>query len=381
MAVRGFRHIGLKVVSIALAALLWLVVSGEQIVERALRIPLEFTNLPAQLELVGEPPTVVDVRVRGSSGALEPRRDRRAGGGARPADRAAGPAAVPPDRRPTSGRRSASRSCRSRRRACRSRSSRRRRRSCRSCRGSRASRRRLRRRHGDVPIRRRSRSSGPTSAVARLTAGDHRAGVGGRRDGAGDRDGERRRRRSVGAAAEPRQRAGDGEHRRRAGRVGHRRHSDPGAARAWVASQVTADARSRCSCAVRARRAGSRRRGFRGVDRRRGPAARPVPVAGARRAAGPRRRHQGRAAARAGPDSIAKERPWAGCSEPMACAARRASIRSTSRRCGGSAPRSVRALRPRSTGRPVPRRPRHARVGRLDRARAGVSACAARAGR
>jgi YbbR domain-containing protein len=70
MAIVGFRHIGLKVVSIVLAALLWLIVSGEQIVERALRIPLEFTNMPAQLELVGEAPNVVDVRVRGSSGAL-----------------------------------------------------------------------------------------------------------------------------------------------------------------------------------------------------------------------------------------------------------------------------------------------------------------------
>lgn len=70
MAYPGFRHIGLKLLSIALAALVWLLVSGEQIVERALRIPLEFTNLPAQLELVGDTPTVVDVRVRGSSGAL-----------------------------------------------------------------------------------------------------------------------------------------------------------------------------------------------------------------------------------------------------------------------------------------------------------------------
>src|SRR5688500_3272936 len=66
----ALRHIGLKVVSIGLAALLWLAVSGEQIVERALRIPLEFANLPAQLELVGDAPDVVDVRVRGSSGAL-----------------------------------------------------------------------------------------------------------------------------------------------------------------------------------------------------------------------------------------------------------------------------------------------------------------------
>lgn len=70
MAVAGFRNIGLKIVSIALASALWLVVSGEQIVERALRIPLEFTNLPSQLEVVGDPPTTVDVRVRGSSGAL-----------------------------------------------------------------------------------------------------------------------------------------------------------------------------------------------------------------------------------------------------------------------------------------------------------------------
>ena len=70
MAVVGFRHIGLKMLSIALAALLWLIVSGEEIVERALRIPLEFTNVPSRLEIVGEPPNVVDVRVRGSSGAL-----------------------------------------------------------------------------------------------------------------------------------------------------------------------------------------------------------------------------------------------------------------------------------------------------------------------
>jgi YbbR domain-containing protein len=71
MAYAGFRHhLGLKFVSIALAALIWIAVAGEQTVERSLRIPLEFTNLPAQLEMVGEPPTVVDVRVRGSSGAL-----------------------------------------------------------------------------------------------------------------------------------------------------------------------------------------------------------------------------------------------------------------------------------------------------------------------
>ena len=70
MAIPGFRHLGLKLLSIVLAALIWLVVAGEQIVERALRIPLEFTNLPSELEFVGDAPDVVEVRVRGSSGAL-----------------------------------------------------------------------------------------------------------------------------------------------------------------------------------------------------------------------------------------------------------------------------------------------------------------------
>ncbi len=70
MALVGFRNIGLKAISIALAASIWLLVSGEEIVERALRVPLEFTNVPPQLEIVGDPPDVVDVRIRGSSGTL-----------------------------------------------------------------------------------------------------------------------------------------------------------------------------------------------------------------------------------------------------------------------------------------------------------------------
>jgi len=65
-----FRNLGLKMLAVALGIIVWYLVAGEQIVERGLRIPLEFVNLPAQLELVGDSPTVVDVRVRGSSGAL-----------------------------------------------------------------------------------------------------------------------------------------------------------------------------------------------------------------------------------------------------------------------------------------------------------------------
>jgi YbbR-like protein len=65
-----FRHFGLKVLSVALALLLWMVVSGEETVERGLRVPLELQQVPAGLEQTGEAPATVDVRVRGASGAL-----------------------------------------------------------------------------------------------------------------------------------------------------------------------------------------------------------------------------------------------------------------------------------------------------------------------
>jgi YbbR domain-containing protein len=60
----------LKAVSVGLAVLLWLVVAGEETVERGLRVPLELQQFPPGLELDGEPPSLVDVRVRGASGAL-----------------------------------------------------------------------------------------------------------------------------------------------------------------------------------------------------------------------------------------------------------------------------------------------------------------------
>jgi YbbR domain-containing protein len=70
MAYNPLRNLWLKVLAVALAATLWLTVAGEQIVERSLRVPLEFRNIPAGLEIVGDPPVTVDVRVRGSSGVL-----------------------------------------------------------------------------------------------------------------------------------------------------------------------------------------------------------------------------------------------------------------------------------------------------------------------
>jgi len=76
MAYHPFRNLGLKFLSTLVASLLWLIVAGERVVERVMRAPVEFQNLPAGLELVGIPPDTVEVRLRGSSGALS----RMAGG-------------------------------------------------------------------------------------------------------------------------------------------------------------------------------------------------------------------------------------------------------------------------------------------------------------
>jgi len=70
MAAFPFRNIWLKFLSICIASLLWLVVAGDRVVERALRVPIEFQNLPQGLEIVGESPGSVEVRLRGSSGTL-----------------------------------------------------------------------------------------------------------------------------------------------------------------------------------------------------------------------------------------------------------------------------------------------------------------------
>jgi YbbR domain-containing protein len=70
MRYNPFRNLGLKVLAILLAVLLWLTVAGEHIVERSLRVPLEFRNIPETLEIVGNAPDTVDVRLRGSSALL-----------------------------------------------------------------------------------------------------------------------------------------------------------------------------------------------------------------------------------------------------------------------------------------------------------------------
>lgn len=70
MARLGGRHLWRKAVAVLVAAGLWFTIAGQKVVERAVRVPLEYTNLPSGIEMTGEVPTVVDLRVRGSESAL-----------------------------------------------------------------------------------------------------------------------------------------------------------------------------------------------------------------------------------------------------------------------------------------------------------------------
>ncbi len=70
MAYHPFRHLGLKVLAIVLASVLWFTVAGEHVVERSMRVPLAVRNLPPNLEIVGDLPESVDIRVRGSAAQL-----------------------------------------------------------------------------------------------------------------------------------------------------------------------------------------------------------------------------------------------------------------------------------------------------------------------
>ncbi len=67
MAYNPFRHLGLKVLSLAIALALWFAVSGEQSIERTVHAPLAFQNQPDTLVSVDSPPATVDVRVRGAA--------------------------------------------------------------------------------------------------------------------------------------------------------------------------------------------------------------------------------------------------------------------------------------------------------------------------
>jgi YbbR domain-containing protein len=60
----------LKVISLALAAMLWALVATETSSEIGLEVPLEYRNIPPQLEITGDTTNVVQVRLRGSSNVI-----------------------------------------------------------------------------------------------------------------------------------------------------------------------------------------------------------------------------------------------------------------------------------------------------------------------
>jgi YbbR domain-containing protein len=69
MAWLPLRNPGLKAAALGLGTLLWMTISGQQ-VERSILVQLQFRNVPPNLEITGEPPRTVDVRVSGAAGLI-----------------------------------------------------------------------------------------------------------------------------------------------------------------------------------------------------------------------------------------------------------------------------------------------------------------------
>jgi hypothetical protein len=62
-----FANATLKVLSLGISFLLWTTYTSEPFAEVGFQVPLEFTSMPAHLEISGDVPTAAPVRVRGRS--------------------------------------------------------------------------------------------------------------------------------------------------------------------------------------------------------------------------------------------------------------------------------------------------------------------------
>jgi hypothetical protein len=60
----------LKFLALAISFVLWTTYTSEPFAEIGFQVPLEFTNMPPQLEISGDVPTLEHVRVRGRSALL-----------------------------------------------------------------------------------------------------------------------------------------------------------------------------------------------------------------------------------------------------------------------------------------------------------------------
>ena len=65
-----FANAGLKLLALAISFLVWATYTSEPYAEVGFQVPLEFTTMPSQLEISGDVPTVVHIRVRGRSALL-----------------------------------------------------------------------------------------------------------------------------------------------------------------------------------------------------------------------------------------------------------------------------------------------------------------------
>ncbi len=65
-----FDNLGLKLVSLLLAFLLWFNVSSEQVVDRTVTVPVEFVNMPSNLEISNDYTKNLDVQVSTRRGSL-----------------------------------------------------------------------------------------------------------------------------------------------------------------------------------------------------------------------------------------------------------------------------------------------------------------------
>lgn len=68
-----FQHAGLKIGALLIAAALWIAYHSQPLVESSYNVPLLLENIPSGLEVTGDVPSTVLVRVRGRLGRLRPR--------------------------------------------------------------------------------------------------------------------------------------------------------------------------------------------------------------------------------------------------------------------------------------------------------------------
>ena len=71
MRLSALDNLPLKLASLGLAVLLWLVIAGEKSSEMGLSVPVELQNFPKDLELTGDPVDTVEVRLRASPGIIQ----------------------------------------------------------------------------------------------------------------------------------------------------------------------------------------------------------------------------------------------------------------------------------------------------------------------